>query len=239
MVKQSSANTIHIKGSPRRLATVLRLPEAAARATSCTVDLPGVKAHRVRIRPLKHTRSDAALLKIKLPYDTPPGVYKGTVHLDDTELPITVDVELHRGLQFFPNNVKAKIKQDERLAATISILNGGNATVELTNEYRFCVFDSTGIDRAFFVALAGDDAKGSQRLDRFLDELADSHGGRVRVEVASEARQIKPGEMIDVDVVFHFSDRLHPGRDYAGTWTLENAALHVEIKISEPRKGQS
>src|SRR5215467_13571528 len=98
MVKQSSANTIHIKGSPRRLATVLRLPERVARATTCTIDLPGVEARRVRIRPIKNTRSQASLLKIKLPDDTPPGVYKGTVHLDDTEFPITVDVEVHHGL---------------------------------------------------------------------------------------------------------------------------------------------
>jgi len=239
MVKQSSAKTIHIKGSPRRLATVLRLPEEAARATTCTVDLPGVDARRVRIRPIRNTRSNASLLKIKLPNDTPPGVYKGTVHLDDTELPITIDVEVHHGLQIFPTNVKAELSRGQSLRETISIVNGGNSTVELANEYRFCVFDSTGIDRAFFLALAGDEAKGSQRLDRFLDELADSHGGRVRVEVPSGSCLIAPGEMNDVEVIFHFSDRLHAGRDYAGTWTLENAAFHVEIRISEPRKEQS
>jgi hypothetical protein len=239
MAKQSSANTIYIKGSPRRLATVLRLPDRAARATTCTVDLPGVKAHRVRIRPIKNTRSDASLLKIKLPYDTPPGVYKGTVHLDDTELPITVDIEVQHGLQIFPTNLKAELRRGQSLRQTISILNGGNSTVELANEYRFCVFDSTGIDRAFFLALASDETKGSKRLDRFLDELADSHGGRVRVEVPSGPYLIKPGEMIEVEVLFHFSDRLHAGRDYAGTLTLENAALHVEIRMSETRKGQS
>ena len=236
MAKQSSANTIHIKGSPRRLATVLRLPDRAARATTCSIDLPGVDAHRVRIRPIKNTRSDASLLKIKLPYDTPPGVYKGTVHLGDTELPITVDVEVHHGLQIFPTNVKAKLSRGQSLRESIAILNGGNSTVELANEYRFCVFDSTGVDRAFFLALAGDETKGSKRLDRFLDELADSHGGRVRVEVPSGACLIKPGELIDVEVVFHFSDRLHAGRDYAGTWTLENAALHVEIRMTEPQQ---
>lgn len=239
-MKRSSSSSVHLKGAPNRLATVLRLPAAAvAGAASCSVELPGVEAHRVRIRPIRNTTSGASLLKIKLPHDTPPGAYKGTVHIGDTELPITIDVEVHRDLRMFPSILKAEVNPGSSVAASLSILNAGNSAFTIAKEYRFCVFDSTGIDRAFFVALASDEAKGPQRLDRFLEELADAHGGRVRVEIKSGAGQITSGEMVDVNVVFHFSDRLQVGRDYAGSWNLENAAYRVEIKVSGQRQEQS
>jgi hypothetical protein len=168
-----------------------------------------------------------------LPHDTPPGAYKGTVQIGDTELPITIDVEVHRDLRLFPSILKAEVRPGGSVAASISVLNVGNSAVTIENEHRFCIFDSTGIDRAFFLALASDEAKGPQRLDRFLEELADSHGGRVRVQIKSGAGSIPAGEMVDVSAVFHFSDRLQSGRDYAGSWRLENAAYRVEIKVSD------
>lgn len=239
-MKRSSSSSIHLKGRPNRLATVLRLPAAAfAGEASCSVNLPGVEAHRVRIRPIKNTNSGASLLKIKLPHDTPPGAYKGTVHIGETELPITIDVEVHRDLRLFPSTLRAEVEPGASVTASISVLNAGNSAVTIANEHRFCVFDSTGIDRAFFVALATDEAKGPQRLDRFLEELADSHGGRVRVQIKSGAGTIAAGEMVDIGVVFHFSSRLRGGRDYAGSWKLENAAYLVEIKVNGPQQEQS
>jgi hypothetical protein len=239
-VKRSSSSSIHLKGRPNRLATVLRLPAAAfAGETSCSVKLPGVEADRVRVRPIKNTNSGASILKIKLPHDTPPGAYTGTVQIGETEMPITIDVEVHRDLRLFPSILRAEVTPGASVAASISVLNAGNSAVTIASEHRFCVFDSTGIDRAFFVALASDDAKGPQRLDRFLEELADAHGGRVQVRIKSGAGTIPAGEMVDVGVEFRFSDRLRVGREYAGSWKLENAAYRVEIRVSGPRQEQS
>lgn len=233
-MKRSSSSSVHLKGAPNRLSAVLRLP-FAAQATTCSVELPGIGAHRVRIRPIKNTTSGASLLKIKLPHDTAPGAYQGTVHIGDTELPITIDVEVHRDLRMFPSSLSAEVRPGSSVAASLSLLNAGNSAFTIAKEYRFCIFDATGIDRAFFVALANDEAKGSQRLDRFLEELADAHGGRVRVEIKSGVAQIMAGEMVDLNVVFHFSDRLRVGRNYAGSWNLENAAYRVEVNVREER----
>jgi hypothetical protein len=118
------------------------------------------------------------------------------------------------------------------LNANFTALNTGNSTVLIEKEYRFCVFERGGIDRAFYVALASDQATSDRRIDRLVNELAVSHGGRVRLEIESGAGELAPGETRDLRVALRLSDRLRAGQTYFGTWKIEKTGVSIELLVT-------
>ena|SRR5882672_1737261 len=242
-MKQDHSTPVQLRGNPSQLTTVLRLPaksslfkgspdRAAARLRSCSVNLPGVDVKRASIREIDSATPGLSLLRIKLPVSTPPGSYKGTIQVGDKELPIVIDVEPRPRVRLFPRSLKARAARGSVVNANLTVLNTGNFVVNLEKEYRFCVFERGGIDRAFFVALASDQATGERRLDRLANELAVSHGGRVRLEIESGAGAVAPGEARELRIALRLSDRLRPGQTYSGTWKVENTGLAIELQVT-------
>jgi len=214
---------------------VLRLPAKPSRTAedlrSCSIDLPGVGVRKVKIRELSETERGLSLLKIKLPVSTAPGVYKGTLDVAGTAFPIEVNVEASPDLRLFPANLSTAATPGSVINQKLTVLNKGNFPVKLDKEYTFCVFERGGIDRALFLALASDKFKGDERLNKLLDELAVSHGGLIRVEIASGDAEIGAGAARDIQIALRLSDRLRPGHTYAGAWKFEHTSFGVEIEV--------
>jgi hypothetical protein len=188
---------------------------------------------RASIRDLDAAAPGLSLLRIKLPVSTPPGAYKGTIQVGDEELPIQVQVEPRPRLRLFPRSLKTVVASGAAVNANLTVLNTGNFMVNLQKEYRFCVFERGGIDRAFFVALASDQATGERRIERLANELATAHGGRVRLEIESGSGAIAPGEVRELRIALRLSDRLRAGQTYSGTWKVENTGLTIELQVSD------
>ena len=236
-MKQDST-AVQLRGNPGQLSTVLHLPKTAStlktssRFSSCSVNLPGVDVRRASIRELDAARPGLSMLRIKLPVSTPPGNYKGTVQIGDKEIPIVVDVESQPRLRLFPSNLRATVAPGSVLNANFTVANTGNDTANLEKEYRFCVFERGGVDRAFFVALGGDQTPGDRRIDKLVNELSVSHGGRVRLEIEVGAGAIAPGEVRELCIAMRLSDRLRPGQTYSGNWRIENAGVAIELLVA-------
>ncbi|MFN2510842.1 MAG: hypothetical protein ABR568_05290 [Pyrinomonadaceae bacterium] len=237
-MKQDHPTPVQLRGHPGQLSTVLRLPQkasaysASSRLGSCSVNLQGVDVRWARIREIGSASPGLSLLRIKLPVSTPPGAYKGTVQVGDDQVPIVVDVEPRPRLRLFPRSFKASVTPGAALNATFTVLNTGNSTVEVEKEYRFCVFERGGIDRAFYVALATEQATSDRRIDRLVNELSLSHGGRVRLEIESGDGGLAPGEARDLRVALRLSDRLRPGQTYSGTWKIENTGVSIRLQVT-------
>ncbi len=187
---------------------------------------------RASIRELDSATPGLSLLRIKLPFSTPPGAYKGTIQVGDKEFPIVVEVQPRSRLRLFPRTLRASAAPGSVVNANLTVLNTGNFVVNLEKEHRFCVFERGGIDRAFFVALASDPPTGERRIDRLANELAVSHGGRVRLEIESGSGAIAPGETRELHIALRLSDRLRSGQTYSGTWKVENTGLAIELQVS-------
>ncbi len=237
-MKQDHPTPVQLRGHPGQLSTVLRLPQkasayqASSRLGSCSVNLQGVDVRWASIREIGTAGPGLSLLRIKLPVSTPPGAYKGTVQVGDDEVPIVVDVEPRPRLRLFPRSFKASVTPGAALNATFTVLNTGNSTVHVEKEYRFCVFERGGIDRAFYVALATEQATTERRIDRLVNELSLSHGGRVRLEIEAGDGDLAPGEARDLRVAFRLSDRLRPSQTYSGTWKIENTGVSVKLQVT-------
>lgn len=237
-MKQDQSTPVQLRGHPGQLSTILLLPQqapahkATSRLGSCSVNLQGVDVRWASLREIDSANPGLSLLRIKLPLSTPPGAYKGSVQVGDNEVPIVVDVEARPRLRLFPRSLKASVTSGAVLNANFTVLNTGNSPVVIEKEYRFCVFERGGIDRAFFVALATDQATSDRRIDRLVNELAVSHGGRVRLEIESGAGEIAPGEARDLRLVLRLSDRLRAGQTYSGAWKIENTSVSIGLSVT-------
>jgi hypothetical protein len=226
---------LRFRGGPTRLAAALHLTESDLAARSSVEVILKDAVGRIAVRPVTREDPRVSLLRLRLPKTTPPGTYEGTVRVGDRLLPFVAEIEPRPHLRFFPGRLRITAAAGAMVDADLTLVNAGNVPVNIETKHTFCIFDGTGIDRAFFAALAEDKSQGEQRINRLLDELADLHGGLVRLRVEQGVGDIAPGETRELHVVLRFSDRLRPGRRYTGVWSLSNANYSIQINVTEGR----
>jgi hypothetical protein len=176
-----------------------------------------------------------SVLRLRVSQSTPPGTYLSRFVLEKSEVPVVVDVEPCQQLRFVPASLSLTAAPGGTVESELTVINMGNAAFNLGIEYTFCVFDTSGIDNAFFAALTDQDMSGQQRLERFLDELAISHGGLVRLTIKHGGIVIAPGEPKKIQVALRCSRRLRPGHTYCGSWSLLNFKYSVELQVIQPK----
>ncbi len=120
----------------------------------------------------------------------------------------------------------------------LTTANVGNVPVNVQANHTFCIFDGTGIDRAFFTSLTEDRSDGKKRVDRLLDGLAGAHGGLVRLQVEKGSGDIAPGDIRELHVVLRFPHELHPGQSYSGVWSISTSNYYVQIEVTETASGE-
>lgn len=226
----SEQSPLRFKGAPTRLTATLASPEGPAK--SGRLVLPGKEPLLLTIRRLPSTPS-LSLLSFRLPKSTRPGSYAGSAEVGGTRVPAVVEVEARPRLRFLPSKVSFRGSPGARPTAKIFVLNLGNVDVAIEAESTFCVFDNRGVDRAVYQALTEKVQDGKHRIDRLLDELAESHGGLVRAVVREGAGELLPEAARELTVEFQFSRRLRAGETYRGGWLISEASLEVEIQAAK------
>lgn len=228
---------LRFRGGPTRLSAAITLPESDSADKSVEVILKDTVG-RIAVRPVIREDPALSLVRLRLPRTTPPGTYEGTVRVGDKMLPFVAQIEPRPQLRIFPGALKVTASPGAMVDEDLTVINVGNVTLDIEAKHTFCIFDGSGIDRAFFIALAEERSKGEDRINRLLDELSEAHGGLVRVVVERGAGDLAPGESRELHVAFRFSDRLHPGRNYAGVWSMPGARYSVKIHVTERTGGE-
>jgi hypothetical protein len=204
---------------------------------SYQLDVGGNRAV-LSVRPMVSAPQKYSLLKLRISKSTPPGTYLGGVALEDREVPVVIDVEPREDLRFIPTSLSIAVTPGRTVEAEITIVNTGNVGLDLRNEHTFCVFDTSGIDQAFFVALTDQNMNGGQRLERLMDELSVSHGGLVRLRLKG-GTMIPPGEAKKIQMALECSHRLRPGHTYSGAWSLRNFQYSIQLTVIETKKEET
>ena len=224
------------RGPPNHLTALVELPEAADTRVEAAAQLEGAEVQSFAVRPLSREGVAMARVRIRLPKSTPPGAYQGSVTIAGEELPFVAEVEPRRNIDVVPSHLSLEVNPGAEATADVSLLNLGNVPFELPAASRFCIFDGGGVDHAFWLAFTSDPPEGKERIDVLLDDLAESHGGLVEVRARAPKRTIVPGESGEAKVTLRFSDRLQPGRTYAGSWDTEEFHLSIEVSVPTPQK---
>lgn len=222
------------RGPPDRLASLLPEVRAAAAREPVkepTATLRGAEVRGLTVRTLARSGLGARRLTLRLPRSTPPGTYEGSAEIEGQEIPIVAEVEERPRLEADPRRLSVEVAPGGTASVELTILNTGNVHRDLSGASTFCIFDGQGTEHAFWAALATDPPEGKQRIDVLLDDLAKSHGGLVTARVEKGAA-VDPGESRDVRLTLRFSDRLQPGKRYAGSWRVDG--LRIPVRVTTP-----
>jgi hypothetical protein len=226
----SERSPLRFKGAPTRLTATFPSPQEVAKVGSLV--MPDKEPLPLTIRRLPSTTPSLAMLSFRLPKSTRPGSYTGSAEVGGKQIPVVIEVEARPRLRFLPPKVSFRGAPGARLRTKVSVLNLGNVDVTIEPESTFCIFDNRGVDRAFFQALTEKGVDGKSRIDRVLDELAESHGGLVRAVVQEGAGKLPPEAARELKVEFEFSHRMRSGQTYRGGWLISEASLEVEIEAA-------
>jgi len=175
-----------------------------------------------------------ARLYLSLPPEAPPGRYEGTASLGKVELPVTADVESEPGLDVEPGNVRFTARAGDRVDLDFIFFNSGNVPVEVRGAYIFGLFPDEGAERAILQSHTSE-AEGAERLNVFVDALADEFAGTVRLKVNEGAGMLERGQGRDLHVTLTMPKGLDPGRSYDGTWEFEGASCYVRVDVPPTR----
>jgi hypothetical protein len=238
MAKSKDGEPLRFEGAPHRL--VGRVPLHGGLTGEALASVPpkislGSRVAAAGFLPPRIRAADpsVAVLKLRLPRSTPPGTYEGAAELGGRSVPVVADVQPLHCLRATPSSASLQgVTPGKPVPLEISLVNLGNVAADIQPRHTFCVFDGSGVDRAFYVALAEDPPEGSRRVDRLMDELATYHGGLVRLDVVDGAGPLRPGEQRALRFELRFSERMRPGRAYAGTWLLENLRFAVRAETA-------
>jgi len=224
--------TLTFRGPPHRLTTLVPLPPDAEVGEPRAL-LEGVEVKGVSLRPPRDGAAHGKVL-LRLSKATPPGRYAGSVELGSGPVPVVVEVEPRPRIEASPSGLRVEAAPGEEVTVAVTLANVGNVPFDVPAVTRSCAFDQGGVDHAFWVALASEQAEQADarsRIDLLLDDLAGSHGGLVEMR-ARPSEAIAPGDVQDVELTLRFSDRLRPGGVYSGAWDAEG--LHVRLRVDVP-----
>jgi hypothetical protein len=219
------------RGAPLAMCAVQ--PGEAAAATRgraardrATMAMDSGEERELRIE--RETTAGGQLFRTHITRSTPPGRYEGRVVVNGVEHPAVFEVEPEVFLRIFPERLVMQADAGERVERDLTLLNLGNVAIDVRGAYAFGLFDVGGVDRAVSRTLGGD-VTSTGTVDRFIGNLAEEHGGMVRVKVEEGAGSIAPGASALLRVTFAIPPRLRAGHTYWGTWPLDYLRYYVRI----------
>lgn len=215
-------------GPPRRASA--RVPSDAAFGRTVPVVIRmGNELRRLRadVR-LPGVGTGAGEVRLHLPPETPPGRYTGHASVDGEDREVVVVVEPLLRLRVRPEQTILEAAPGSRPEFSIEVTNAGNVAWQVPKAAAFDMDASEGQDRALGRALRARLDPGERRVDRFFEELRESHGGEAQVEVVRGAGALEPGATRAVHCRILLPDMMRPGESYEGTWDLD-AAMHTII----------
>jgi hypothetical protein len=213
------------------MTSLVALPEGTDGRSNTSALLEGAEIRGLAVRASTREGPNVGKVTLRLPKSTPPGSYPGSVEIGGTQLPVVVEVEPRAKVDVSPSRLSFEVEPGAEVTADVTLLNSGNVPFQLPAASTFCVFSGDGVDHAFWVALASDPPEGKKRIDLLLDDLAESHGGLVEVRARAGTRTIAPEGSSDVQLTLRFSDRIRPGRVYAGSWNADGLRLRVRVSV--------
>jgi len=233
--------TIHFRGAPRALSTVVKLDPRLSGDVRLSLELPRgsrvgdvFTARAAPVRGLGLTR-----LRLRVPKTMAPGTYRGSAEIGETRQPIVVEIQPERQLRFFPSRTSIEAEAGASVDLTLALANLGNVAVEVPESSAFGLFPVKGMDEVISRVIEARLERGERRIDRFLDELAESHGGNARVRIRRGSGRLEPGDVHDLELTLRLPAKLVSGRLYRGLLSLDYAKQRVEVRVLEKSKQKS
>lgn len=230
--------TITLSGPPRNVTAPIRIDDPSQRVIPVAVKLAkGPSVLRAYVRPYG---GGAAELRLKLPPDTAPGSYPGEATIGESTRPIVVMVTPEPSVQVQPSQTTVQAEAGARVDFEIRVTNAGNVPFDVPKEAPLELDDDRDQAFAFGRTLRAKLNEGERRVDRFFEELRESHGGQGLITVFEGAGPLEPGDSRALHCGLDVPDLARPGHTYSGGWEPAWAGHLLIVEVvngsgSEPR----
>lgn len=224
-----SGDAIHLRGIPMSLVGVL--PGGTSQSGDLAITVSGYPSDKDTLDVGVQSDIDPRIIRATLPVDTPPGAYQGSLTDGTNVRAVVLDVEPAPSLRVVPEQMRIEAKPGETVHRTLNVLNGGNVPVALRRVQAFGVFMSGGVERALRRGYVRTLAKDERRVDVIADNLADAHGGLVKMTITSGADSVAPGALEALEVDVKIPTGLTAGAVYGGNWELPGLVFPVAITV--------
>lgn len=222
--------SITIAGPPGKMAVVVPLDASGDTVVPISVSVGGRPTiYRAVVKPFG---SDQSEIRLRLPADTPPGTYTGEGTIGGKPRGVVVEVEPVMKVRTQPRQTVLAVAPSARVDFRVTVQNAGNVAIDIPKVDTFDLDDGEGQDRALGRALRASGTDGTRGVDRFFDELRQSHGGEARVLLKDGAGRLAPGETRPLACVLEVPATVQEGRTYVGAWTLGNGAHVIVCEIT-------
>jgi hypothetical protein len=149
----------------------------------------------------------------------------------ETELPARVEVDAAPVLRVIPEQLRLRAHPGDLVGTDLTLLNQGNVPVDLRRVQPFGIFLAGGLERALRRAYVDKLSKGERRVDVIADNLAEAHGGLVKMKLQKGYGTLAPGEMRSLEVTLEIPAGLAAGSTYAGNWELAGLVYPVTLTV--------
>jgi hypothetical protein len=241
MPAAKSAEVPELHGPPRRVSGLVS--GVAERRASVGLRLArlGKGAAFAELRARVAPFGQASELQVRLPPETPPGTYSGTVALADGDRSIRIKVLPELRLRIHPRRSRLTVRAGEEATLHLAIANVGNVAWEIPPAAAFGLFEVGGADSAVGAALRAELPQGEPRLERLMEELRGRHGGLVRVDLSGAAGTLEPGATREIGARLAIPSGLAGGRTYSGVLRIGNLhhGLALEVEDGARARGRA
>jgi hypothetical protein len=221
-------------GPPGRLRLVSG-GSSANGAAFAAVHLPDALAPYLGDRPSVVRRGDdPARARLRLPRNTPPGQYGGSVELaDGRREAVNLTVERRPRVRVTPGTLHLSGAAGAAVQAGLLLENRGNVPLEIDEALVTGVFDDNGIETALAAAyrLQSDDL--NLIVSTVFSRLREAHGGLLKLRVVEGAGTLAAGERRLLLLETTLGAKLQPGHGYHGVLKLGGHAIAVRLHVTE------
>lgn len=222
---------IRAQGDPRNLEYVIPEPLRHGATVSATFS-----DQRGEVEPVAFARafgSKATRVRLRFPANTPPGSYRGTIHIGGAEHPAVVEISGEPRIRISPGDVHISGASGQRSTLEFSVVNEGNVACEIAPTYGIGLFAQGGVEDALGAAYRKSEHGGQERVAILADKLAEAHGGLARIQIESGAGAIAPDEIRTLRANLRLPDNLRKGRTYTGTLEIQDAQCDIRVDVSD------
>jgi len=182
---------------------------------------------------------DPRVLRMTLPSPVEAGDHEGTIEGGGRSERVRVEVDPAPALRVFPEQLRIRAHPGDLVGTDLTLINTGNVPLKLRRVQPFGIFREGGLERALRRAYVEKVEGDRRRVDVIADNLADAHGGLVKMRIRKGSGSVPPEGMRQLELDIEIPRGLARGSVYSGNWELPGLVFPVTLTIAESDESPS
>jgi len=224
---------IKLCGTPRRLELMspLTLGDGCIELTSDALSQDRA-SKRLQCRLKRFTPGNPVSMRLKLPQDTPPGVYQAKLMADGEPRAVEIEVQPHSKLKHVPSSLQLQGAPGAKVSQVMVFENRGNVPIIIPDQAIGNLFRAAAIPEALTATLQLEAANSQAMLDSLLGKLQQGYGGVMKFHFAADEMTLQPNDRRAFTVSSRLPAQVQAGQRYMGWLHLNEFHVMMQVVVS-------